>query len=734
MIYITIFPLEALRVAWYNRAYDMHRFLPISSFMLAAAPLMAQGPAAAPASHVQVEKAITGKDTVSRVSIGHAEAVRTMNVIAAVEGFITEVAFTEGSFVQQGDVLVRINPIRYEAALKQAKADVAQLDAQIIYAENRYKRLSALAAAAATSQETLETALAQLEGLKARRAGAQAEVVRAQKNLDDCSIRAEVSGRIGRLALCAGNYVSQGEQLATLTQVDPIYVRFPLSQHDVDAIFRGPEHIGEVADIRLITAAGLPYPSAGKVAIVDNKLTGTTDTYTLWASFDNGEHILTDKSIAAVRVSLNDTETVCMVPLTAVHHDAQGAFVYTVEEGSGTVARRDVTSGNIQGRYQTIYDGLQEGETVITDGSHKTRVGADIVPVYPEAQSDTRSTASAETPAALPVETAEVCEISDPTVISCQGARVEAVSTIHLRPLVQGLLQSQDFREGDTVSKDQVLFRIDTTRYKAAVDVCKSEIAQLEVSIRDARSKYERQQQLHAKGVSSRDELESAKATLDEALARKQKAEAALTIAEDDLSRCVIRAGLPNARIGRVNVTPGNYITDLRSPLASLIQLSPIYVRFPLSETVILSTFGTDERFMEEARISLTTATGKIFEETGHVSFCDNTVKPATATQNVWATFANAEGQLSPGSVVSIRITRDPEVKVPAVPAAAVQTDTRGRFVWVADEGRAHKAEILIGGTDAEGRTAVFHGLMPGQKVILTNLAELEEGMEIQDL
>lgn len=705
-----------------------------SLFALAAAPLMAQGPAGAPPSHVQVEKVTVGKDRVFRTGIGHAEAQRTMKVIAAVEGFITEVAFTEGSMVHQGDVLVRINPIRYEAALKQAKAAVAQLDAQVIYAENRYKRLAELSKTQATSLENVETALAQLEGLKARRAGAQAEVVRAQKNLDDCTIRAEVTGRIGRVALCAGNYVTQGEHLATLTQLDPIYVRFPLSQHDVDAIFHGPEHIGEVADIRLITAAGLPYPAAGKVAIVDNKLTGNTDTYTLWATFANKEHILTDKSIAAVRVSLNDTQTVCMVPLTAVHHDAQGAFVYTVEEESGTVARRDVSAGSIQGRFQTIYEGLQEGESVITDGSHKTRIGATVVPVYPEESTEAATAKPAAQTAAVPVKTAEVTAVSDPTVITCQGARVEAVSTIHLRPLVQGLLETQEFREGDRVQKDAKLFSIDTTRYQAAVDVCKSELAQLDVSIRDAETKYERQCLLRSKGISSKDEEENAKATLDELRARKLSAEAALTIAEDDLSRCVIRAGLPNARIGRVTVNPGNYITDLRSPLATLVQQSPIYVRFPLSETVILSTFGNDEQFMQQAEITLTTGTGKTFEETGHVSFCDNSVKPATATKNVWATFANENGTLSPGGVVGIRITRKADVKVPAVPAAAVQTDTHGRFVWVAEEGHARKTSIITGGTDAEGNTAVFHGLTPGQKVILTNLAELEEGMEIQDL
>lgn len=712
----------------------MHKVLSFSLLISAAAPLFAQAPGGAPASHVQVEKVTLGKDNISRMSIGCAESVRTMNIIAAVEGFIQEICFTEGSMVQQGDVLVRIEPIRYQAALKQAEAAVAQLDAQIIYATNRYERLRRLSEAAAASVESAETALAQLEGLRARRAGAQADVVRAKKNLDDCTIRAEVSGRIGRVALTAGNYVDKGEQLATLTQTDPMYVRFPLSQHDVDGIFRGATAIGEATKVKLTTASGLPYPAEGKVAIVDNKLTGNTDTYTLWASFANPDNILTHHSLTAVHVSLNDTAEVTMVPLTAVHHDASGSFVYTVEGEENTVARRKVNTGTIQGRFQTVYEGLQAGETVITDGSHKTRVGASVIPVFAEERSDTPADTPAAQSAPIAVECAEVAEISDPTVITCQGARVEAIRTVHLRPLVQGLLETQEFREGDKVAQDSVLFRIDTTRFRAAVDVCRSDIAQLDVSIRDARSKYERQQQLCERGVSSRDEMESAKATLDELIARRSSAEAALAVAEDDLSRCTIRAGLPNARIGRVNINAGNYITDLRTPLATLVQQSPIYVRFPLSETVILSTYGSDERFMHEAQIALTTGTGSDYPETGSVSFCDNIVKTSTDTKNVWATFANEDGALSPGGVVGIRITRKPEVKVPGVPAAAVQTDTHGRFVWVAEDGHARKTEVITGGTDEEGNTAVFHGLRPGQKVILTNLAELEEGMEIQDL
>lgn len=680
----------------------------------------------APASYVQVEKVVTGQDRVMRKSIGHAESVHAVTIRAAVEGFLDEVNFEEGSIVNAGDVLMRIQPVRYEAALKQKQAAVHELEAQIAYAQNRYNRLNQLASQFATSKQDTETALTTLETLKAKKAGAEADVVKAQKDLDDCTIRAEVTGRIGRLSLSRGNYITQGEELATITQLDPIYVRFPLSQHDVNGIFKGPDHIGELADVKLRTVDGLRYPSDGRVSIVDNQLTGGTDTFSLWATFANPDHKLTDRSGTTVFVTLNDAAEVAMVPLTAVHHDANGSFVYTVDD-KNTVARRDVITGTVQKRMQSIYEGLQPGEVVITDGAHKTRVGATVIPVFPKQDEQKAKADKAVAAAPLAVSTTAVTEISDPTVIVCQGARIEPINYVKLRPLVQGLLQKQAFREGDNVKKGTELFRIDPTRYQAQVDVCKSTLAQLAVSLADAKTKYERQQQLMKLNASSKDDLESAKAKLDELTAQQESAEAALTIAEDDLSRCVIRAGM-DARIGRVNFSEGNYITDIKSPLALIVQISPIYVRFPMSETRILATFGNDERFIREAAITLTTATGRRYDETGHIAFCDNEIQPDTDTQNVWAIFENADTALNPGGVVTIRITRKPEFKVAAVPQEAVLTDTVGHYVFVLQDGKAVRTDIITGDTNEQGQTAVFSGLTAGQQVITSNLAELEDG------
>ena len=678
--------------------------------------------------HVQVEEATSGRDYVVRRSIGHVEAVRTVRVRSAVEGFLQEVCCQEGALVQEGDVLFRIDPLRYQAAVKKAEAALSRIEAQIIYANNSYKRLAALAERQATSAQEKETAHAKLEELKASKSGAEADLVKARKDLEDCTIRAEITGRLGRLEFSAGNYITAGEQLVTIMQMDPIYVRFPLSQSDVNGVFGGHRRIGSVTDVRLITASGLQYPGSGKVEIVDNLLSGGTDSYTLWALFDNAENTLVPHGIGALAISLTDTMEVTTVPLTAVQHDAQGAFVYTVAE-DGTVARRDVISGAIRGRLQSIYEGLQPGESVITDGSHKTRVGDKVIAVRPE-QKEAKADKPAQEQQPLAVKVAKAEPVVDPTVLECQGARVEAVNRVELRPLVQGILDEPCFKEGDRVQKGDVLFRIDPTRYQAAVDAQKSAIRMLEVRIDDARQKYARQQQMLARQATSRDECESAKATLDDLLAQKASAEAQLTVEEDNLSRCTIRAGV-DGRIGRVNFSKGNYIADVKSPLATLVQLSPIYVRFSLSESEILSHFGTVQNLIEDADISLVTATGKVFEEKGHVAFGDNVIQTDTDTQNIWAIFDNAHRELQPGGVVTIRVARKADKLVPAIPAAAVQIDTRGRYAYVLRHGRAMEVRILCGSPTAEGLVPIYRGIHTGDEVIISRLAELEDGTPV---
>ena len=681
-------------------------------------------------TYVQAEKATLGKDKIVRKSIGRTEAVRHVTVRAAVEGRMVKVHFHEGAMVKAGDLLLEIDPLRYEAAVRQAEATIAQLDAQISYASSRYKRFAALVTQQAASREDTETAKAALEELKARRAGAEAELVRASKDLADCQVKAEISGRVGRLPKGEGNYITRGEAITVITQMDPMYVRFPLSQNDVNGIFHGPKEIGNVSDVQLITANGRSYPTMGRIAIVDNQLSGSTDSYTLWAEFDNPDQQLTHNGIGALSISLNTAREVSMVPLTAVHYDSEGAFVYIIDE-SGKVGRRNVTTGTIQGRQQSIYHGVEPGEVVISDGSHKTRPGATVTPVFADATVNEPGSAHGGDLAPLEVAAVTVAEMADPTVLRIESARLEAINTIELRPLVQGVLQERTFTEGDRVNQGDELFRIDPTRYQATVDACKAAIAQLEIKTRDAIAKYERQKKLHAVNASSADEVENARATVKEQEAATRAAQARLAVAEDDLSRCVVKAPM-GGRIGRVLISRGNYVTDVKTPLARLVQLSPIYARFPLSEKDILSVYGSTDNLEKQAELTLITATGEEIKETGRVAFCDNTIQPETGTQNVWAVFENADRSLAPGGVVSVRVRRKSEFPVVGVPAEAVLTDTRGNYVYVIRHNRAVERRIICGSAAEDGRVAVFSGLRPGEQVITSHLADMEENTPVQ--
>jgi len=260
----------------------------------------------------------------------------------------------------------------------------------------------------------------------------------------------------------------------------------------------------------------------------------------------------------------------------------------------------------------------------------------------------------------------------------------------------------------------------------------KAQIARLDVSIADAKKKYERQTELLKRNATSKDDAESAKATHDELVAKRKGAEASLILAEDDLARCTIKAPM-DGRIGRVFFSEGNYISDLKTPLATLVQLSPIYVRFFLSENEILSAYRTDEIMKNEAEVTLVTAKGSVHPEKGSIHFADNIIKTATDTQNLWAVFNNEGGKLQPGGVVTIRLNRKSDISLPAVDNKAILTDTSGRFVYTLKHGRANLTRILCGTTNPEtGLTPVFAGLKAGDIVITGPLAEITDGAPVQ--
>lgn len=704
------------------------KFLP--SFLLSIGAIgtaVAQMPGAA-LQTVQVEKVTTGTDKIERRSIGLMEPINTVLVRTAVEGYLIECAAEEGRVVKKGDLLFRIDPTRYQATVDQAQATLDQIDAKMIYAQSRYDRLKTLVDVQATSKEDKETAFTQLEELKATKMEAEATLTQAKKDLEDCTITATISGRLGSFDSKAGNYINRGSKLATIMQIDPIYVRFPLSQSDVMGVFRGPKDIPDATSIRLKTADGSDYLDIGKIAVVDNQLEGATDSYTLWAQFPNKDSRLTPLGIGALFISLNDQTEVCMMPLTAVHYDQNGAYCYVLDE-QNTVSKRNIVIGAIQGRMQTVYSGVNVGEIVISDGAHKTRAGDSVNPALSEPSTDTKSDAPIADETATFVTLATVGIMQDNTVLTSQGGRVESIRTVDITPQVQGELEEPQFTEGARVEEGEILFQIDTTRYQAAYNAQKARVDQLDVKIKDAQSKFERQEYLVQRSASSQDDLEAAKSNLLDLQAQKRAAEALLVIAQDDLDRCTIKAPM-EALMGRTLATGGNYITTSAS-IATLVQLSPIHVRFSLSENEILSQYGNTARMIAESEIKLITATGDELPTTGSIAFVDNYIHTGTDTQNCWAIFPNKSKKLQPGGVVTVQIRRKADVKVLSIPSSALLSDNAGRYAYIMEDGRAIMKRVLSGTVTEEGLVPIYYGLEEGQKVLTSNQMKLVNGSPI---
>ncbi len=351
--------------------------------LLAILPALAQKPAAEPPA-VLAEKVTLAHDKINGKYIGRIEAVNKVSLQPRVSGILVEAPFHEGDIVRKGDVLFRIEDTRYKAAVQAGEAKVEQLNVKIDYAKKNYERQRNLLKTSAVSKDQVDSALSLLKEYEAQKAEAEANLILSKEDLSYTVIPAPITGRIGRVTYSVGNYITPTSQpLATIAQIDPIYVRFPMSERDVLSLFGNTDQLKKDATVHLITAASHKYGTAGFIALANNEVQSDTDTLTVWAQFDNPEQTLQPGGIATVLVNKKETVQTPAVTVSAVLHDSDGAFVYVVD-GNNTASRRNVITGSVNDKKQSIYNGLSVGETVIIDGTHKVRPGETVSPVFPE--------------------------------------------------------------------------------------------------------------------------------------------------------------------------------------------------------------------------------------------------------------------------------------------------------------------------------------------------------------
>jgi multidrug efflux system membrane fusion protein len=337
--------------------------------------------------------------------IGNVEAYSTISVKAQVGGQLTKVSFQEGDYVKKGDLLFTIdqrplaaalnlaiaNLARDEASLGQAQANLARDVAQNKYAEanaTRYAELfqggvvskdqsEQLRASADASGQALAADKAAIESAKAAIGASKATVDNAQVQLGYTSIRSPIDGRTGNLSVKQGNVVmANSQELMTINQVEPIYVTFAVPEAQLSAIKR------YMAQQKLPVRAG-PQDNPGDeetgvLTFIDNAVDMTTGTIKLKGTFGNSDRKLWPGQFVRVTLRLTTQQNAVVVPNQAVQAGQNGSFVYVVKPDR-TVEMRPVTTGARVDQDMVVEQGLQPGETVVTEGQLRLAPGSRVV-------------------------------------------------------------------------------------------------------------------------------------------------------------------------------------------------------------------------------------------------------------------------------------------------------------------------------------------------------------------
>ena len=332
----------------------------------------AGGPGAAmPPSEVDVVTISTGSATITQELPGRLQAYRTAQVRARVEGIVEKRLFEEGSDVKEGQTLFRIDPRNYQAAYDAAKADLA-------VARLTLERFRPLLDIKAVSQQEVDLADAKVK---------QAEVAltHARIDLENTAVPAPISGRIGRATVTEGALVGRGDAtlLATIEQIDPIYVNFTQPGGDLlrlrQAFKSGKLKQAERGRVDLLLEDGTPYLQPGKLFFSDLAIDPSTGSVSLRAVIANSNRELLPGAFVRVRFPEAIREAAIRVPQRAVLADSQGQFVMVVD-AAGKATPRPVQTDAMSGGDFLIADGLKSGEQVIVNGLQKVRPGALVKP------------------------------------------------------------------------------------------------------------------------------------------------------------------------------------------------------------------------------------------------------------------------------------------------------------------------------------------------------------------
>src|SRR5690349_8986578 len=332
--------------------------------------------------------------------LGTVTAFNTVTIHSRVDGQLINVAFREGQFVHEGDLLVQIDPRPFQVQLEQAQGQLAKDQAQRKDAEANLERFKLLFKEGVIPQQQLDTQAALVGQFDGAITSDQSQIDNAKLQLTYSRITAPISGRVGLRLVDPGNIVHANDTngLLVITQLQPIAVLFSLPQDQLPQV-AGKLRAGVQLSVDAFDRDDAQKIATGKLLTIDNQIDPTTGTYKLKSIFNNSDNALFPNQFVNMHLLVDTKRNLTIVPAPAIQRGPQGTYVYAVGSDN-TVKIRTVTIAQTTGNSVGLSSGIDAGDVVVVDGQDKLQDGSKVTPTMAAGSNGGAGSATAAAPSA----------------------------------------------------------------------------------------------------------------------------------------------------------------------------------------------------------------------------------------------------------------------------------------------------------------------------------------------
>lgn len=323
--------------------------------------------------------------------------------------------------------------------------------------------------------------------------------------------------------------------------------------------------------------------------------------------------------------------------------------------------------------------------------------------------------------------------IEEVNVSAESTGRVEAEYSVDLVAIVPGFLLKKYFKEGDFVKKGQVLFQIDPREYQIEVNNSQANVNQYSALLKNAQQELNRANALVKEDLISRSDVDQSLASRNQNKALYDAARQQLELAKVNLGYTKIKSPI-DGRIGKVNITEGNYVTATSGSLVNISSVNPVFVTFSLKSDDFVRLLKASNKF-KDAKVEVQFDGGSWYDKIGKVNFVDNKIDKNSGSVTLRATFDNSKGWLVPGAYMKVKITAPKLVKYMTVPQASTKGDAMsGYYVWAVEDNKAVKKNIKV--SDAiDNNWVVNSGLNLDDTIVLSGIQNIAvEGQKLKPI